>query len=373
MTEGAAPVRIMFAGGGTGGHLYPGLAIARALVRLRPEVQPFFVGAQRGIERDVLPTTEFEHELLDLHPLYRQRPWRNWRTLLGFATAWRRIGARVRSLQPSLVVATGGYASGALLGYAAAHRLPSTLQEQNSVPGMTTRFFARFAREVHLGFPEAARQLPRSAATVVDTGNPIEPPARTADRAASRVAWELPKGGHVLLIVGGSQGARPLNEAVRGWIERGLPDGLHLIWSTGRSSFEEYARFDGGRVKVRPFLAPIADAYAAADLAVARAGAMTTAELCAWGIPSILVPLPSAAADHQTANARALEHAGAALCIRQSDFTLERLSGTVQDLLARPDSLVTLAAAALERGRPDAAETIARRILALVHLDDTQS
>jgi UDP-N-acetylglucosamine--N-acetylmuramyl-(pentapeptide) pyrophosphoryl-undecaprenol N-acetylglucosamine transferase len=373
MTADAAPVRIMFAGGGTGGHLYPGLAIARALVRLRPEVRPFFVGAQRGIERDVLPTTEFEHELLDLHPLYRQRPWRNWRTLVGLASSWRRIGARTTSLRPRLVVATGGYASGALLGYAAARRLPSVLQEQNSFPGMTTRFFARFAREVYLGFPEAARELPRTAATIVDTGNPIEPPARPPDRAAARAAWELPKGGHVLLIVGGSQGARPLNEAVRGWIDRGLPDGLHVIWSTGRGSFEEYARFDGSRVKVRPFLSPIADAYAAADLAIARAGAMTTAELCAWGIPAILVPLPTAAADHQTANARALEHAGAALCIRQVDFTLERLSDTVADLLARPDTLMTLAAAALRRGRPDAAETIARRILTLVRLGDLQS
>jgi UDP-N-acetylglucosamine--N-acetylmuramyl-(pentapeptide) pyrophosphoryl-undecaprenol N-acetylglucosamine transferase len=373
MTTGAAPVRIMFAGGGTGGHLYPGLAIARALVRLHPQLRPFFVGAHRGIERDVLPTTEFEHALLDLHPLYRQRLWRNWRTIVGLGTAWRRIGVLAKSLRPRLVVATGGYASGALLGYAVTHRLPSVLQEQNSFPGMTTRFFTRFAREVYLGFPEAAAKLPRGAATVVDSGNPIEPPPARADRTTARANWELPARGHVLLVVGGSQGARPINEAVHGWIARGLPEGLHVIWSTGRTNYEQYARWDGPRVKVRPFLSPIADAYAAADLAIARAGAMTTAELCAWGIPSILVPLPTAAADHQTANARALEQAGAALCIRQVEFTPDRLSSSVATLLARPDALVKLASAALRRGRPDAAETIARRILILIQLKEVQS
>jgi UDP-N-acetylglucosamine--N-acetylmuramyl-(pentapeptide) pyrophosphoryl-undecaprenol N-acetylglucosamine transferase len=373
MSTGDAPVRVMFAGGGTGGHLYPGLAIARALVRLQPAVRPFFIGALRGIERDLLPATEFEHDLLDLHPLYRQRAWRNWRTVVGLAGAWRRIGARVRSLQPRIVVATGGYASGALLGYAAAHHLPSVLQEQNSFPGLTTRFFARFAREVYLGFPEAARQLSRGA-TMVDSGNPIEPPpARRAPRAAARAAWDFPEKGHVILVVGGSQGARPINDAVHAWITDGLPDGVRIIWSTGKASYEQHASLDGPRVSVRPFLAPIADAYAAADLAIARAGAMTTAELCAWGIPTILVPLPTAAADHQTANARALAEAGAALCIRQADFTVERLRDAVAELLAHPDALAQLAAAALRRGRPDAAETIARRILTLVNLEQRQS
>jgi UDP-N-acetylglucosamine--N-acetylmuramyl-(pentapeptide) pyrophosphoryl-undecaprenol N-acetylglucosamine transferase len=124
---------------------------------------------------------------------------------------------------------------------------------------------------------------------------------------------------------------------------------------------------------VRPFLSPIADAYAAADLAIARAGAMTTAELCAWGIPAILVPLPTAAADHQTANARALEEAGAALSIRQGEFTAARLGTAVDGLLANPDALMKLSSAALRRGRPDAAETIAKRILTLTHLNELQS
>ncbi|HEY7895453.1 MAG TPA: glycosyltransferase, partial [Gemmatimonadaceae bacterium] len=148
-------MRVWFAGGGTGGHLYPGLAIARALVTLRPDAEPFFIGAQRGVERDVLPGTGFAYQLLDLHPLYRTRPWRSWRTVAGLTGAWRALGELMRAERPALVVGTGGYASGAALARAVRARVPLVLQEQNSYPGMTTRAFARWAREIYLGYGEA--------------------------------------------------------------------------------------------------------------------------------------------------------------------------------------------------------------------------
>ena len=368
-------MKIIFAGGGTGGHLYPGLAIARALVRCEPSVEPFFLGAKRGIEREVLPGTEFPHQLLDLHPLYRVRAWENWRTVRGGITAWRAIGRQLRFGKPRLVVGTGGYAAGLVLAYAAAHRRPYVLQEQNSHPGLTMRAFSRWASEVYLGFPEAAAQLPRGAGTtMVDSGNPIEPPpSPRPDRAAARERWGLAPGGRVLLIVGGSQGARAVNEVVAAWIRAGVPAGWQIIWATGKGSFERYASLEGERVRVRPYLSPIAHAYAAADLAIGRAGAMTTAELCAWGIPSVLVPLPTAAADHQTANARALEQAGASLFIAQSEFTPQRIGATLQMLDSDPARLAALASAAAARGRPDAAETIARRILTLLDVKQIRS
>lgn len=361
-------MKIIFAGGGTGGHLYPGLAIARALVRCHPEVEPFFMGAKRGIEREVLPGTEFPHVLLDLHPLYRTRPWQNWQTVRGGVTAWRAIGRQLRFGNPRLVVGTGGYASGLVLAYAAAHRRPYVLQEQNSHPGLTMRAFSRWAREVYLGFPEAAASLRHGAkTTMVDSGNPIEPPpSPRPDPASARERWGLAPGGRVLLIVGGSQGARAVNDVVAAWIRGGVPSGWQVIWATGKGSFDSYAPLESERVRVRPYLAPIAHAYAAADLAIGRAGAMTTAELCAWGIPSVLVPLPTAAADHQTANARALEKAGAALFIAQSEFTPQRINVMLDTLAANPEQLAKLAVASAARGRPDAAETIARRILTLL-------
>jgi len=356
---------VLFAGGGTGGHLYPGLAIARALVRLDPSVRPFFVGARRGIEREVLPTTEFPHELLDLHPLYRRQPWNNWRTLVGAVGAWRRIGAIVARERPAAIVGTGGYASALALAYALVHRIPYVLQEQNSHAGLTMRLFARRAREIYLGFPEASAGLRVGADTVVaDSGNPIEPPpVPRPDRAAARRAWGLPPDGRVLLVFGGSQGAVAINDVVAAWLAAGRrPADLDVVWATGRVSYERHRALEGPRVVVRPYLSPIRDAYAITDLAIARAGAMATAELCAWGIPAILVPLPTAAADHQTANARALAQAGAALLLPQGELTVDRLDATVRALLTDESRFAALAAGATARGRPEAADVIARRL-----------
>jgi UDP-N-acetylglucosamine--N-acetylmuramyl-(pentapeptide) pyrophosphoryl-undecaprenol N-acetylglucosamine transferase len=360
-------MRILFAGGGTGGHLYPGLAIARAVQRLDPNARPYFIGARRGIERDVLPASGFPHRLLDLHPLYRNRPWQNWRTVVGFARAWRDIGALAREDRLAAVVGTGGYAAAAACAWAAAHRVPIALQEQNSFAGITARAIARVAKEIYLGYGEAARSLrPRRGAWVEETGNPIEaPPSPRPARDGALQAWKFPTNARVLLITGGSQGARVINDVVSAWIKRGLPEGLHVIWATGKTSFADYASLESLRVRVRPYLSPIADAYPAADLALSRAGALTLAELCAWGIPGILVPLPTAAADHQTANARALAASGAARELPQRDLDVERLDREVRALLAEPARLDAMARAALARGRPQAAETIARRVLAL--------
>ncbi len=362
-------MRIVFAGGGTGGHLYPGLAIARALVKADPRVEPFFIGAQRGIERDVLPQVGFPFELLDLHPLYRSRPWENWKTLRGAITAWRRIAGEVRSEPPACVVGTGGYASGLALAYALAHDIPFVLQEQNTHPGITAKFFGRFARQVHLGFPEARRHIRASKKTqVFDSGNPIEPPPADAfQKGPARTKWGFPQtGGAVLLIYGGSQGSLAVNNAVGKWIDQGLPDGLFVIWATGKANHEALAHYESDKVKVRAYIAPISDAYRAADFALSRAGAMATAELCAWGIPAIVVPLPTAAADHQTQNAKALAAAGAAEMIRQSELNTQTLSAAVNSLLTDPGKLSRMKAKALERARPTAAADIAAHILRLV-------
>jgi len=157
-----------------------------------------------------------------------------------------------------------------------------------------------------------------------------------------------------------------MNLVVAELVRRGLPDDLYLIWMTGKASHHEFAALDGGRVRVREYLSPIADAYAATDLALVRAGAMTTAELFAWGIPAVLVPLPTAAADHQSVNARVLSAAGAAIDLPQAELTADRLEQELRQLSTDPASMARLTAGAKARARPDAAETIARRILALI-------
>lgn len=360
---------VFFTGGGTGGHLYPALAIARALVRRLPAVQPHFIGATRGIEREILPTTGFPHTLLDLHPMYRSAPWRNWRTVAGLVGGVRRVGQIARGTRPRLVVATGGYASSATLAWAVTGRVPFVIQEQNSFPGRTVSLFSRWAREVYLGFPEAARLLPaRAASRAVDTGNPIEPPPATRpSRTDARQMWDLPpEVTFTVLAFGGSQGSAALNMLVDGWLTSGLPPRVGLIWSTGKAHYARYASRATSRVIVRPYLAPIAEAYAAADVAIARAGAMTTAELCAWGIPMYLVPLPTAAQDHQTANARVLAAVGAAHWTMERDSTPSLLDTFVRSMASEPALHQAAARAALQRARPDASAGIAERLVTLL-------
>jgi UDP-N-acetylglucosamine--N-acetylmuramyl-(pentapeptide) pyrophosphoryl-undecaprenol N-acetylglucosamine transferase len=361
--------RVVFAGGGTGGHLYPGIAIARALVRARPSISPFFIGARRGIERHVLPKTEFPHLLLDLHPLYRSAVWNNWRTLVGATSAWRAISKLFAQEQPAVVVGTGGYAAGIVLAHAVVHRIPIVQQAGDSYPGLTARAFSRFSREMYLNFPEAARVLKaHHPGSLVDTGAPIEPPpSPRPDRRAARAHWGFPTdGGRVVLVYGGSQGSLAINRAVSEWIGNGLPADVYIIWATGRGTHDQFKHLESDRVRVRDYLSPVADAYAATDLAVARAGAMTTAELFAWEIPAILIPLPTAAADHQTTNAKTLEQAGAALHLPQSALSPERLRTTIQQILTTPGELERLANATTARARPYAAEEIARRILNVI-------
>jgi len=354
---------VWFSGGGTGGHLYPGLAIARALVRLRPDVRPHFIGALRGIEREVLPTTEFPFTLLDLHPLYRPRVWKNWRTVRGAVGGWGVLSRLARDQRPPLVVGTGGYASGLTMFWAWRHGIPVVQHMGDAYPGLTARLSARFTTQAYLGFPEAAATLPQGRCAYVDTGNPIEPPPDIhPDQRMARERWGFPASARVLLVFGGSQGARAINKVMASWVDAGIPRDLCVIWATGKAQFAAYAPYDRPDVRVVPYLDPITDAYAAADLALVRAGMMGTSELSAWGIPMILVPLPTAAADHQSKNADVIARAGAGVHLRQADLTTASLDATVRGLLDDGIRLARMAAAARARGRPLAAQDIATRI-----------
>jgi UDP-N-acetylglucosamine--N-acetylmuramyl-(pentapeptide) pyrophosphoryl-undecaprenol N-acetylglucosamine transferase len=362
-------VNVFFAGGGTGGHLYPALAIARAMVAADARVEPFFIGARRGIEREVLPGTEFRFELLDLHPLYRTQPWLNWRTAAGSLASWRRIAQLVNEKKPRALVATGGYAAGIALAHAAAQRLPIVIQEQNSFPGLTVRWFASRASQLHLGFPEAAGILrPGRRTQVFNSGNPIAPPPPLPDRpshAQATALWGFEGPTRpTILIFGGSQGAEGINRVVAQWAPSAASD-LSVIWATGRANYVKYASLATPSLRIVPFISPMSDAYAATDLAVTRAGAMTTAELSAWGIPAILIPLPTAAADHQTANARALSESGAAIMIQQTALTPGLLGATVHRLVNDPAILNEMREKTLMRARPDAAQDIASKILGM--------
>src|SRR5207302_1267612 len=292
-------VKVLMAGGGTGGHLMPALALAQVLQDAGKGIEPVLVGAERGIEAQVLPRYPFRHHLLPMEPIYRRTWWNNVRALVTAGRAWRAVGRVLDAEQPVIVVGTGGYAAGPVVWRA---------QQRGLLPTRPT-----------------------------------------------------------LLVFGGSQGARAINYAVAGALERRLLDEVNVVWGTGTAHIPALGRYAvAGRVVVQGFFDPMAPVYRAADLVVARAGAMTVAELCAWGKPSILVPLPTAAADHQTQNAAALAEAGAAIQLAEARLTPYTLAQEVTALVSDRARLESLGTLARGRGHPDAAREIVSKILTLI-------
>jgi UDP-N-acetylglucosamine--N-acetylmuramyl-(pentapeptide) pyrophosphoryl-undecaprenol N-acetylglucosamine transferase len=343
----------------------PALAIADAFREHAPQVEPVLVGAVRGVEARILPSRDYRYHLLPSEPIYRRAWWKNFRWPFVAGRLLRQIKTVFERENPAAVLGTGGYASGPVVWWAARHRIPTAIQEQNAYPGLATRWLSERVRHVYLGLPEARALLRVGSATeVFDTGNPIAPPMEGREKSA-KARFNL-NGGPVVLVTGGSQGALALNQAVAGWLDQGGPGTAELIWVTGRGTYDQFRRYQSSRVHVFDFLDPMGDAYSVADLVVSRAGMITVAELCAWGLPNILIPLPTAAADHQTYNARVLAEAGASLLLPQSELTPERLSSTVSGLLSDPLRRQQMAERARSRGRPNSAREIVYKLLTLM-------
>ncbi|HSM07664.1 MAG TPA: UDP-N-acetylglucosamine--N-acetylmuramyl-(pentapeptide) pyrophosphoryl-undecaprenol N-acetylglucosamine transferase [Gemmatimonadota bacterium] len=376
--------RILIAGGGTGGHLVPALNLAAALRRAEPACELLLVGAERGIESRVLPNSGFAYQLLPMQPLARRRPWRNWQLLTSTPAVFRGVSAIFRNFRPDVAVGTGGYAAAPALAYAIAARRPTALQEQNAWPGLVTRLLAPHVDQVHLGYPEAASRLKPGRETEIHAhGNPVALPA-SADAASSKShEFDWPAG-KIVLVTGGSQGARALNEmllrdlsATGAW-----PSATTLVWITGPAHEEAVTSAVrstpwADRIRVVPWIDGLGAQLDRVDLAIARAGAMFSAELAAVGVPALLVPLPSAAGDHQRHNARALEDAGAALVFEQGNTAPGALWAAVVEVLGAPAKHQAMANRMAERGRPDAADRIVADLLALAargrggsHADD---
>jgi UDP-N-acetylglucosamine--N-acetylmuramyl-(pentapeptide) pyrophosphoryl-undecaprenol N-acetylglucosamine transferase len=358
---------VLISGGGTGGHLMPALAIAAELRRRRPDLEPVLVGAVRGLEYSLLPTRDFRYVLLPAEPLYRRQWWKNWRWPVVAGRLVQSVGRLLERERPVAVLGTGGYASAPVVYLASRRGIPTAIQEQNAFPGLATRLLSGRVRHVYLGAPEAREHLTFGRGTAVfDTGNPISPPDRARAQAARR-RFGLTDERPVVLVTGGSQGAVALNDATAGWLQAGGGAGRIVLWATGKGSYERFQQFQRAPdVQVFDFLDPIADAFAVADLVIGRAGMMTCAELCAWGLPSLLVPLPTAASDHQTANARALEKSGASRVLLQPELTAARLGEEVEKLMSDRAQLGRMAAAAAARGRPTASADIVSHLLTLL-------
>ncbi len=356
--------RVLIAGGGTGGHLFPGMAVVEELRRRVSPLEVTFVGTPKGIEARVLPKASEKLELLDVTPLKGRSAGELIASLMRLPGAYARCVSILRAARPDVVLGVGGYASGPMLIAARTLGIRVALLEQNAHVGMTNRILAPIVGRAYVTFEET-RTIFGDKARVV--GNPV----RRAFVEAARMAQADPSGfearARKVLVVGGSQGAQHVNEVLPGALARSGVAGLEVVHQTGAAMLEavraRYAEL-GVRAEVVPFIDDMARAYASAQLVVARAGATTLAEICAIGRPAVLVPYPHAADDHQTKNAEALQRAGAAVMVRDADLDEQALGETLRGLLGDERRRAAMARAARENGRPEAAAAIVDDLVA---------
>lgn len=361
---------LVIAGGGTGGHVYPGVAIAEAWQARFPAGGVTFVGTERGLESRIVPALGLPFEVVPARRLKNAGIAERARTLAATPAVLMRATAVLRRLRPEVVLGVGGYVSGPVLLAAALTGVPCAVAEQNALPGLTNRILGRFVRRIYTAFPQAAGRLP--ARKVRMLGNPVRDAVREA--GARSKSPEAGDGIHIL-VMGGSQGARTLNQKLPeafGALRASAP-ALHIVHQTGRGKDAEVrAAYDAAgmpEVQVVDFIDDVAGALVRADLVVARAGATTVAELACVGRPAVFVPFPYAADDHQAENAAALVEAGAARMIRESEMEGTALLDLLTDVLASPETLREMGSRARALGRPRAAEAIVDDLCDLAGLE----
>jgi UDP-N-acetylglucosamine--N-acetylmuramyl-(pentapeptide) pyrophosphoryl-undecaprenol N-acetylglucosamine transferase len=359
----------LFAGGGTGGHLFPAIAIAEEIRRLKPEAEIAFVGTRGKIEASVVPARGYKFHTIWISGFRRKLTAENLLFPVKVVVALVQSFFLMRALKPNVVVGTGGYVCGPVLFAASLLGIPTLLQEQNSYPGATTRMLSSRVDEVHISFETTRRYLRRSA-NVKLSGNPTRHEVAQIVRERGAKFFGLDSTAKTLLVFGGSLGARSINNAILSISTELVQSGVQIIWQVGADDYErivEQVQREGrqNQVKVYRFIEQMEYAYAVCDLAVCRAGATTVAELARDGVPSILIPYPFAAADHQTENAKAMVEAGAAIMIRDDELG-SKLLIAVHDLLNDVGKRKQMAARALSLSRPDAAATLAQAVLRLV-------
>lgn len=326
--------RVLISGGGTGGHIFPALSIANAIKRRFPDVEILFVGALGRMEMDKVPAAGYKIEGLPVAGFDRKRLWRNFGVLWKLWKSLRKARKIVREFKPDIAIGVGGYASGPVLKQAQKNGIPTLLQEQNSYPGVTNKLLAKKANAICVAYDGLEKFFP--AESIVKTGNPVrtdlEACTLTQDEAKSELGFD--QKAPLILVVGGSLGARTVNEAVAASLNTIAKNGIQLLWQTGRygtDTFQAMAK-DYANVQATTFITRMDLAYRAADLVVSRAGAGTISELQNLGKAVVLIPSPNVAEDHQRHNAEALSHRDAAVMILDID-AVEQLPDTIVKLV----------------------------------------
>ena len=367
-------MKYLISGGGTGGHIFPAVSIANALKELDPDAQILFVGALGRMEMERVPQAGYEIVGLPVRGFNRSQPWKNVSVLVDLVRSLRQVKKIIRDFRPDVGVGVGGYASGAAMWQAANMGIPILLQEQNGFAGVTNKILRNKASKICVAYEGMERFFP--ADKIILTGNPVRQNLLTAKRSNSDSGQTGEAGQgqtwkRSLLIIGGSLGARTINEAVLAGIPQLQAAGIHVVWQTGKGYYDKIQSTISNNqypiekwLEIQPFLSDMPDQYANADLVISRAGASSISELCLLGKPAILVPSPNVAEDHQTHNAMALVNKNAAVLVRDADAAKD-LIPTALSLLADDARLKELHTNILALALPDSARLIAQEVIKL--------
>ena len=374
-------MKYLISGGGTGGHIFPAVSIANALREADKDAQILFVGALGRMEMERVPEAGYDIVGLPIRGFNRSQPWKNFSVLIDLARSLKQARRIVRDFQPDVAIGVGGYASGAAMKAAAWAGVPVLLQEQNGFAGVTNKLLRNDARKICVAYPDMERFFP--ADKIILTGNPVRANLTqgSAQKACSffneHFGTQFTPDAPTLLIIGGSLGARTINESILQGLDQLLNAGVQVIWQTGKAYYDKCAeqvrqlssssvQSVSKRLVVTAFLNNMPDSYALATVVISRAGASSISELCLLGKASILVPSPNVAEDHQTHNAMALVKQDAALLVKDADARL-RLVPTALRLLENKEQCAELQKNILTLAQPDSAKRIAEEILKLVH------
>lgn len=366
-------MRVVLSGGGTGGHIYPALAVASQCATEFPGCEFLYIGGQRGLESSLVPKQDIPFEAIDITGFRRKLSLDNVKTVMRFLKGVRTSKKLLREFKPDVVIGTGGYVCGPVVYAAAKLGIPSIIHEQNAVPGLTNRFLSKYVSAVAVSFEDSESAFP-AARRVVYTGNPRATTVYAADKDKGFETLGLPASSSVVLVVGGSRGARAINEAMieMAPLLRNSPH-LQYVYVTGESYYAstvEAIQAKTGELpanlRVLPYVHNMPEVLACTSLIVNRAGASFLAEITALGLPAILIPSPNVTNNHQEKNARSLERSGAAKVILEPELSGSSLYAAVEQVMADHELQVSMSAASRSLGKPEAARLVVEEMQRLV-------
>ena len=372
-------MKVLISGGGTGGHIFPAVSIANALREMDPNCEILFVGALGRMEMERVPQAGYKIVGLPVRGIDRTRPWRNIKVLIDFVRSMWQVRKIIREFRPDVGVGVGGYASGAAMKVAAKMGVPILLQEQNGFAGVTNKMLKNDAQKICVAYEGMERFFPSEK--IILTGNPVRQNLTTGSKEGAieyfnkTFGVEFTTNRKTLLIIGGSLGARTINQSIIAHLPELINSGVQVIWQTGKYYFEDCKQALNSQLLTlnsqlsniicTDFISQMPDAYALADLVISRAGASSISELCLLGKPSILVPSPNVAEDHQTHNAMALVNKHAAVLVKDVEAR-EKMVQTALQLIQDDTTLQDLQTNILTLALPDSAKLIAQEVIKLV-------